>query len=139
MEIDRSGLEVLSPAECLRLLAASRWGRVAISVGALPAILPVRFVIDEDEILFRAGRNTALALGTRGEVVAFQVDGNHDELGQWSVLATGRLGVASGARAERYARLPIAAWALQDPSCFVELPIEVLSGRVIGARRRLIA
>jgi hypothetical protein len=32
--------------------------------------------------------------------------------------------------------LPIAAWALSEPSCFIELPIEMLSGRAVGARFR---
>jgi uncharacterized protein len=129
MEIDRSGLEVLSAAECLRLLGASHWGRVAISVGALPAILPVRFVLDEDEILFRAGRNTALAMETRGEVVAFQVDGNHDQLERWSVLATGvarHLGPTESHRAERSA-LP--RWSLDATDHLVAIDPEVVSGR----------
>ena len=52
MTLDGADPQVLAPADCLRLLAGVRLGRVAISVNALPAILPVRFTLDliaEDE------------------------------------------------------------------------------------------
>ena len=47
MERDRNGLEILDRSECLRLLAGSSVGRVAVSVGALPVILPVNFRLAE--------------------------------------------------------------------------------------------
>ena len=54
MEIDRAGLEVLDDDACRELLAATRWGRVAISLAALPAILPVRFALEGDTIVVGA-------------------------------------------------------------------------------------
>ena len=77
------------PAECLRLLAGERLGRVAITVKALPVILPVRFALDRDEIVFRAPPGGVLAEATRHAVIAFEADGSEPGGGSWSVLATG--------------------------------------------------
>ena len=41
--IDRNGLEVLDRDECLRLLGTATLGRVGITFGALPVVLPVNF------------------------------------------------------------------------------------------------
>jgi hypothetical protein len=50
----------------------------------------------------------------------------------WSVLATGRLAEITDAdRLDTARRLPLSPWALSDPSHYVELSIELLSGRRI--------
>ena len=84
-----SGSEHLDREECLRLLSRARLGRVALSVGALPAILPVRFVLHRGEIVFRAHPGTVLDEGTRGAVVAFEADGDAEDDAMWSVVVTG--------------------------------------------------
>ena len=89
MTLDGADPQVLAPDECLRLLAGERLGRVAITVKALPVILPVRFALDRDEILFRAAFGGVLAEATRQAVVAFEADGSEPGGGSWSVLATG--------------------------------------------------
>jgi nitroimidazol reductase NimA-like FMN-containing flavoprotein (pyridoxamine 5'-phosphate oxidase superfamily) len=48
-----SRLEELDEAQCLNLLATISVGRVGISSEALPAILPVNFVLHHRDILFR--------------------------------------------------------------------------------------
>jgi nitroimidazol reductase NimA-like FMN-containing flavoprotein (pyridoxamine 5'-phosphate oxidase superfamily) len=87
--LDGANPEVLIPAECRRLLASGRVGRVAISVNALPAILPVQFTLDGDEIVFRAPPAGVLANATRRAVVAFETDGFEPGAGEWSVLVAG--------------------------------------------------
>ena len=52
---DANGLEVLGPDECLRLMRTQMVGRIGISSGALPLVLPVHFVIVGDEIIFEHG------------------------------------------------------------------------------------
>jgi nitroimidazol reductase NimA-like FMN-containing flavoprotein (pyridoxamine 5'-phosphate oxidase superfamily) len=89
MTLDGADPQVLVPAECFRLLAGERLGRVAITVNALPVILPIRFALDRDEILFRAALGGVLAEATRQAVVAFEADGSEPGVGLWSVLATG--------------------------------------------------
>jgi len=90
VEWDRHGLEVLSRSECLRLLATTPVGRVALSIGALPVVLPVNFALDGESVVFRTGPGSKLEAATRQAVVAFQADHVDlaDETG-WSVLLTG--------------------------------------------------
>jgi uncharacterized protein len=89
MEIDDAGHEVLSAFECLSLLIGGGLGHVAVSARALPAIVPVMFVIDQGEIVFRAQTGTLLDRATQGTVVAFAADRIHPGTGGWSVFVTG--------------------------------------------------
>ncbi len=90
MEIDRNGLEVLGRDESLRLLSTAVLGRIAITSGALPTVLPVNFRYDGRRILFSTGSGTKLSAATSHAVVAFEVDSIDPaaETG-WSVVVTG--------------------------------------------------
>jgi nitroimidazol reductase NimA-like FMN-containing flavoprotein (pyridoxamine 5'-phosphate oxidase superfamily) len=90
VEVDRNGLEVLDRGECLRLLGSATLGRVGLSSGALPCVLPVNFRLVGDDIVFRTGAGTKLEAATRNAVVAFEVD-DMDPLTHegWSVMVTG--------------------------------------------------
>jgi len=90
MQFDRNGLQVLDRAECLRLLGTATLGRVAVTADALPVILPVNFIMADDQIVIRTGRGTKLDAATRNSVVAFEVD-QIDPMYHtgWSVLVTG--------------------------------------------------
>jgi nitroimidazol reductase NimA-like FMN-containing flavoprotein (pyridoxamine 5'-phosphate oxidase superfamily) len=50
--VREDGLEVLSEEECRALLAQCEVGRVAITSGALPSILPVNFALLDGDIVF---------------------------------------------------------------------------------------
>jgi uncharacterized protein len=130
MTLDGADPQVLAPADCLRLLAGVRLGRVAISVNALPAILPVRFTLDHDEIVFRAPPGGVLAQGTRDAVVAFQADGSEPGNGTWSVLATG----LSRHLADDDPRAPssLPPWS-SETDVFIALTPQLLSGRRLSA------
>jgi hypothetical protein len=87
MDEDRS---VIPEEECWELLARTSVGRVALSIGALPVILPVQYHLD--------GRTIAVCLGHRelperalNTVVAFAADAidPHTRSG-WSVQVQGR-------------------------------------------------
>ena len=92
--------EVLGPAECRRLLETVSIGRIVFTVGALPAVHPVYFIVDGDEILFRTNSATKLAAATRNGIVAFEVDAFDDATGRrgawwssgWRCRCTTRLG-----------------------------------------------
>ena len=90
MEVDRNGLEVLDREECLRLLGTATLGRIALTDGALPVVLPVNFRVAGDRILVRTSRGTKLDAATRNAVVAFEVD-HVDPMyhSGWSVVVTG--------------------------------------------------
>jgi hypothetical protein len=92
MSTNDSGSEVLDRAACLALLSTTDRARIAIHVGALPRILPVRFVVDLDRLVLRVANEPAVVHATDGTVVAFEA-GVFDALTgeEWSV---GVLGVA---------------------------------------------
>ncbi len=130
MEIDREGFEVLDRAECLRLLGGAAVGRIAGTSGALPVVLPLRYALDGDTVVFETGPGTTIDFVSSGAVVAFEVDNLH-ERGHcsWTVMVTGvARPVADSAEAERLRRL------LPDDSAgydaqFLRISLDLVSGR----------
>jgi nitroimidazol reductase NimA-like FMN-containing flavoprotein (pyridoxamine 5'-phosphate oxidase superfamily) len=142
MATDRNGLEILDRAQCLELLSASALGRIAVTVSALPLILPVNFLLDGDRILIRTGIGTKLEAATRDAVVAFEAD-HVEPFGHtgWSVCVIGR---ASELRDRedlaRASALPLPHWTQDGASHLMAVSLDVVSGRrlthgtaVIGA------
>lgn len=83
-------LQSLSPEECVEFLASARVGRIALSVDALPTVLPVNYVLYGDDIVFRTAPGAKLNAATSRTVVAFEVDGfEPDGASGWSVIAQG--------------------------------------------------
>ena len=84
------GLELLSEADCLLLMAGAEVGRVGVSVGALPAIFPVNYRVENGDIYFRTGEGVKLRAALDHTVVAFEVDEANADLREgWSVLVVG--------------------------------------------------
>ena len=85
-------VEILTVAECRELLTRHRFGRFGFidSVGVLPSIIPVNYLLDNDKIVIRTDAGSKLAAALRGAPVAFEVDGV-DETHQvgWSVVVRG--------------------------------------------------
>jgi nitroimidazol reductase NimA-like FMN-containing flavoprotein (pyridoxamine 5'-phosphate oxidase superfamily) len=139
--VDRNGMEVLERDECLRLLSTAHLGRVGLTSGALPLVLPVNFRLHDDEVLFRSTAGTKLDLATRGTVVAFEVD-DFDPLSHagWSVVVTGRARRLPVAEAdERLRAAPIPRWVAGGADHTVAVTTELVSGRrlvVDGAGER---
>lgn len=84
------GLEILSDEECRALLGQATLGRVAITIGALPAVLPVNYTLLDGDIVFLTGEGVKLRAALDRAVVAFEVDAidGSRHVG-WSVLAVG--------------------------------------------------
>lgn len=84
------GLELLTEDQCRQLLAGGEVGRVGITMGALPAIFPVNYLVVDGAIVFRTAPGTKMSAAMEGAVVAFEVDDYQlaDRSG-WSVLAVG--------------------------------------------------
>lgn len=74
MELDRNGLEVLGRDECLRLLPGARPGRVGVTSGALPTVLPIDSSLDGERVVVATGHGSRLDAAARDAVVAFEVD-----------------------------------------------------------------
>ena len=137
MELDRNGLEVLERDECLRLLEMAVIGRVALSSGALPVILPVNFLLDGERILLRTGKGTKLDHALAGAVVAFEVDDiNRWRHRGWSVAVTGVATVVDDPDdLARIECLPLAHWAPGTGEHVLALSVEMISGRRLPAPR----
>ncbi len=83
-------MEGIEPSACMALLGEGGVGRVAVSIGAVPAVFPVNYAILDGEVVFRTARGTGLHAAVQHAVVAFEVD-DLDPLDQegWSVLVVG--------------------------------------------------
>lgn len=133
MEVDRNGLEVLDRAECLRLLASTTIGRLGITSGALPTVLPVNFRLIDEKVLFRTSSGSKLEAATSNAVVAFEVD-DMDPMWHsgWSVVVTGvarEVTDAEELRALAGANIP--RWTPSPTDRVVEVSTEMVTGRRI--------
>ena len=132
MEFDRNGLEILERSDCMQLLGEATIGRLAISSGALPVILPVNFLLDSERILIRTSAGTKLAAALANAVVAFEIDevDSFTHTG-WSVAVTGfAREITDADELARIRRLPLAHWAPTDGHV-VAVSTDVVSGRRI--------
>lgn len=88
--LDRNGLEVLGPDECLELLASQPVGRLAFLHEGGPMILPVTYVVSHGGVAFRTAAGSKLDTAIMGRPVAFEVDGlDMDRRLGWSVVVQG--------------------------------------------------
>ncbi|MFI6674289.1 pyridoxamine 5'-phosphate oxidase family protein [Kribbella sp. NPDC050470] len=130
-DFDHSRLQIISPAECLRLMRSVPLGRLVYTYGGLPAVRLVNFLVDDDTIVFDSGPGDKLRAAERGDVVAFETDVVDAErhLG-WTVTAVGHLSVVTADEAAALRRtLPLHSWLPMDDPHLVRLGIESVNGR----------
>ena len=133
MEIDRNGMEVLDREHSLALVGSATIGRLAIHAGALPAIVPVNFVLTPSAVVIRTGTGSKLQQAVDNAVVAFEVD-DYDPLRHtgWSVNVVGIAREITEARLlERVGALPLAHWIPGEADHFVGISLDVVTGRRI--------
>ncbi len=126
----------LDDRECLELLGREPVGRVGITVGSLPVILPVNFAIIDGFIVFHTSRGTKLRAATANHVVAFEVDSYGDDgTSGWSVLVQGiACTITEPEEAQPLlAALGVRSEVADSPGAIVKIKIERLSGRRFGA------
>jgi len=124
--------QVLTWEECLDRLRTGGVGRVAVTHRALPAIVPVNYVLSGSRIVFRTDPDGMLARACTDTVVAFEVDNiDPDGRGGWSVLVVGLSELLHGSAALRAAETGLAAAVGQGRDQFVAITIGRLTGRVI--------
>ena len=133
---DRNGLEVLDRETSLGLLATATVGRIGVTSGALPTILPVNFWFDGESILVRTGEGTKLHAAANGAVVAFEVDHIDpvDHAG-WSVVVTGPAReVTDVEELAEVHRLPLPHWSPANGHVVAIDPAIVSGRRLIPGR-----
>jgi len=120
--------------ECVRLLAMATVGRVAVSMRALPVVVPVNFCLDGDAVVFRTAPGTKLNAACSHAVVGFQADCIDPVYhAGWSVLVRGMAEeITDPAEIEAARQLPLSPWAGGERDHFVRVPLDVISGRRLG-------
>lgn len=133
MSADDVHLEHLTERDCRSLLAADSLGRVAFTVGALPAILPVSYALLDGDIVFRTDEGSKMRAALDRAVVAFEIDGTDAQAKTgWSVLVVGHAKalwrISDLERARTLNLQPSAPGALDN---FVQVTTGMISGRRI--------
>lgn len=97
----------------------------------MPAAHPVNYLLDAEEVVFRAGGGGKLAAGVRGRVVGFQVDDiDVARRSGWSVLGVGEAyEIVDPTRLRELAeRLPV-PWPPNRTGHSISIPLQRLTGR----------
>ena len=127
------GLELLTERQCRDLLQTEQIGRVAVSIGALPAIFPVNYRVVDGDIIFRTGEGLKRRAALRGSVVGFEVDHIDPEAATgWSVMVVGLAREQEPDEADPPEYGSISPWAGGERSHVIRIHPEVVSGRRIG-------
>jgi uncharacterized protein len=133
---DSAGLEVLAEHECYQLLAKAPIGRIVFTDRALPAIQPVAFVLHENKVIIRTTARSRLAIAATNTVVAFEVDEFTDDRFRtgWSVVAVGHANpITDDAGLATARRLGLQPWACPTMDHYLQIAIEIISGRRLPA------
>lgn len=134
IDVDWSGLEILSTTECRTLLSTVGVGRVGFVEAGGPVILPVNYTMDGPAVVFRTGGGSKLSMAMMQRPVCFEIDDwNTMTHTGWSVLAKGVADeVLDDDELTRLRRLPVQPWSRPDlRDHWVRIMIEELSGRRI--------
>jgi len=129
---DHAGLEILPFDRCLQLLAASPVGRVSFFADGEIVVLPVNYVMDGQDPVFRTARGSKLSAAEGQNVVAFEAD-DYDERTRsgWSVLVNGRAhAIYEEAEIQRLSRLGLRPWvSAADRPFWIRIHPTSISGR----------
>lgn len=129
-----TGIEIVDRDACEVLLRSDEIGRLAILDGGRPLILPVNYVVDEGDIVFRTGPGTKLEQGPRAPA-CFEIDHfDRAHRAGWSVVVTGRLEEVtsfSHALFEHTSGLAVHPWAAGPKDHVMRLVPSSITGRRI--------
>lgn len=79
------------PHQCLALLDKPRIGRIVYTSRAMPAVTPVRLVLDGEVVVVGSFADPAVVTAAAGSIVALQVDDLDPVSGDgWSLTLTGQ-------------------------------------------------
>jgi uncharacterized protein len=131
MEAIHGLTEQLSREDSLALLATAPIGRVVFTRGALPAIHPVSFVLDGDDVVISTGQDSALLSAVAESIVAFEadeIDAADNEA--WSVVVTGRAELVTDPQIGERLRNVKRAWTRSAKSDhLLRIRPEIVSGQ----------
>ncbi len=126
----------LSDEECRRRLEAGTIGRVAWNTVDGPQVLPVTYTVHNNAIVFRTAAYGPMADLRHVRRVAFEIDELDTETRTgWSVMVSGQSRAAAKADelVELWSKADPVPWAPGTRNLFIEISLDQLSGRSIGA------
>lgn len=126
-------VQILSAEECYELLESTDIGRVILTAQALPTALPVSYVVDQGDVVFRTGPGAKLSAAGQGTVVAFEVDQFEPALRLgWSVVVTGFAALVTNPDDLRHLEsLDIPNW-VESSTKYVRLSASMVTGRRVA-------
>lgn len=137
---DTGVIRDLSRAECLSALRGDHLGRLAVSQGALPLILPVNYAMDGTSIVFRTRQGGLLDRACRNTIVAFEIDQYDATAGSgWSVLVVGVANALYASEWLRAVKLGLTSSGAGDGAVFIKIVPGNLSGRRVEVPSRFAA
>jgi uncharacterized protein len=109
---DRAGLEILHLGDCFLLLGSVPLGRLGFVAGGEVVILPVNFVVDGQDVVFRTAAGSKLSAVEVGHYVGFEADSYDETTGTgWSVVVNGLAEIVeSEDEAARLDTLGLSSW-----------------------------
>ena len=133
---DHAGLEILHLADCFRLLESVPVGRIGFLARGEVVILPVNFLVDGQDVLFRTGTGSKLSCLEIGHYVGFEAD-HYDAATHsgWSVVANGLAEIVEDdEETSRLDALGLAPWGAADDQTWIRIrPTSITGRRIAGA------
>lgn len=121
----------IDDAECWRLLGGAPLGRIGLTTGALPTIMPVHFTLWRGEVVFASLADVKIRSAERGDILVLEID-HFDPVTQegWSVYTIGpaRL-VRDAAEVAELHDCRFTPWAGMEQICYVAIRPDVVRGR----------
>jgi nitroimidazol reductase NimA-like FMN-containing flavoprotein (pyridoxamine 5'-phosphate oxidase superfamily) len=128
----------LTRSECLTLLAATRVGRLVVTIGATPVIRPVNYIFDgpSQSVVFRSAPGSKLYALARSARAAFEIDAIDEVTSSgWSVIIIGVTHeVTHPIEVQRLSRLGLRTWAPGSNPHWIRIRARTVSGRRIVSR-----
>lgn len=129
-------LVTLTTQQCREHLAGGGVGRfLFVEPHRGPVAIPVNYLMDGDDVVFRTGRHTSIADAVGQQQVSFDVDHLDDTLSAgWSVLLSGTARIITDPDELKHAAsLGIEPWAAGDRDVYVRMSASHITGRRIRA------
>jgi uncharacterized protein len=134
---DHAGLEIVPFADCLRLLDTVPVGRVGFYADGEVVLLPVNYVVDGQDVIFRTGAGAKLSSVGSKNMVGFEADAYDARTHSgWSVAVSGRTEeVESDDEIRRLNDLGLQSWGrpADDPHWIRIRPTSITGRRTPGA------
>lgn len=135
-EVPDKAIDSLTSAQCLSLLAGQHFGRLAFidTVGVLPLITPVNYLLDEGSVVFRTDPGSKFTAAILGAPVAFEIDGldQHNRVG-WSVVVRGHAHqITDTTELARLRETPLVPWGPGAKPHYVRVVARQVTGRKIS-------